>query len=177
MTDAPRWASLDDGERVVWTGRPVAYGFLRGYLLTVVLLALAGVTVVHWQWSDLAVRWLPAGSLVALALLVYGQTVLSRRSLAYLVTNEAVYVRRGVLRRSVTDLRLDRIGDTSIGRSLLGRLFSYGHVELDAASTEGVDLVLEYVATPEEVLDHVSEGKAGTTGPLGPDPGSTSRQP
>lgn len=175
MTDAPRWASLDDGERVVWSGRPVAYGFLRGYLLTVLILALAGVTAVHWQWSDLVVRWIPAGALVALAVLVYVQTALSRRSMAYLVTNEAVYVRRGLVRRSVTSLRIDRVGTTTANHSLLGRLFSYGHVELDAASTEGVDLVLEYVADPEAVLDHVSEGKAGTTGPLGPDAGSPSR--
>jgi membrane protein YdbS with pleckstrin-like domain len=176
MTDAPSWVTLSDHEEVVWRGHPVVYHYLGGFLLAAGLLAGAAAAAALWQWASVAPRWIPAGALGALGLLVGLQTLVSRRTIQYLVTTEEVYVKRGLLSREVKNLRLDRVQNSSFKQTLSGRLFSYGDVELDTAGSEDTEIVMRHVANPEAVLGHVSEGMASNSGPsLGRHAGSPNR--
>lgn len=175
MTDAPGWVTLSDGEEVVWHGHPVVYHYLGGFALAVGLLALAGATAVLWQWPALAPRWLPAGALAALGVLVAAESEVSRRTIDYLITTREVYVKRGLLSRSVTSLRLDRVQNSSFSQSLTGRLLSYGTVELDTAGGDESEIVMDHVGDPEKVLGYVSEGMAESGArTLGPHAGNPS---
>lgn len=165
MTDTPGWATMTEGETVVWRGHPVVYHYLPGLLLSAGLLALGAWTLVSWPWPDLVAAWLPAASIAALGALVGLDRLVSRWTVQYLVTSEEVYVRRGLVSRSVTSLRLDRVQNSSFSQSLTGRLLSYGDVELDTAGGDGTEVVLENVPAPETVLGYVSQGMSNPRGP------------
>lgn len=157
MSDAPGWVTLTEGETVVWRGNPVVYHYLHGFLLALALFGVAAAVAVFWPFASVATGWIPAAIVVAVGVLVALRTLLAWRSVQYVVTTEEVYVRRGLVSRTVTNLRMDRIQNTSFTQSLGGRLFSYGDVEIDTAGSEGTEVVLRNVGDPEDVLGYISE--------------------
>lgn len=96
--------------------------------LTLLALALAGLwLIVAW------IRW---------------------SSASLTVTDQRVLLESGILNRTSKVIPLNRIQDVSTRESLLGRLFGYGTVEIDAAGLEGSE-VLDHVPSPEVVRDQV----------------------
>lgn len=161
MTDAPGWATLADDESVIWLGRPVIYHFLDGLLGGFLLVAIAAVVGFFWP-ADLVVAGVVSGVVVAaviagLGVLTALWTLVDRWRITYLVTTQQVYVKRGLLSRTVKNLRVEQIQNASFTESLLGRLFSYGDVHIDTAGSEGPEVVLRNVANPDEVLGHISQ--------------------
>lgn len=157
MSDVPGWATLSEGESVVWTGRPVIYHFLDGLVVAAVLLAIAAAAYLFWPAGTGGVPAIvPAAVLAGVAVLSAVWTLLERWRITYLVTTHQVYVKRGLISRTVKNLHVDQIQNTSFTESLLGRLFSYGHVRIDTAGSEGAEIVLRNVANPDEVLGLIS---------------------
>jgi uncharacterized membrane protein YdbT with pleckstrin-like domain len=63
------------------------------------------------------------------------------RFTTYTITDRRVLVSRGVLSRYTESISLDRIQDTSVTQSLLGRLFRAGNVEIESAGRDGAELI------------------------------------
>ena len=97
---------------------------------------------------------------VALAVASY----LRVRAVEYLITSTELYRKRGLLSRSVRNLRLDRVQDSGFEQGALQRLLGYGTVRVSTAGGGGVEMRFRAVADPEAVnaritrqLDRVRE--------------------
>jgi len=91
--------------------------------------------------------------------LVVGGTVLwavgawlVRLTATLTVTNQRVIQEEGVLRRSSNVIPVDRIQDISIKQSVVGRLLSYGDIEIDTAGVIA-NQVFTYLPEPEQLRD------------------------
>ena len=146
---ASDWVHLTGEERVLWAGTPSLYPAIPVFAMAFVL-SLLGV----WLFREGS---LPVGpSWIALVLVPVGALVavwayLSRWSTRYVFTTKAVYEKRGVLSRTVTQIRFDRVQNTAFEQSLVERGLSYGDIEVYTAGTGGVNLSLRDVPDPKRV--------------------------
>ena len=161
MTDAPDWVTLTDGESVVWSGRRTLWAYADRLLLAAVA-AVAGVALplaspLRVDPVTVTVATVPSalGGL-GVAVVLVGWALLGRASVRYLVTDEEVYVKRGLLSRTVRNLRLEQVQNTSFSQSLLGRVLSYGDVRFDTAGGGGSEVTFRAVPDPRTVLATVT---------------------
>lgn len=70
------------------------------------------------------------------------------------ITDQRVMLDRGVLSRSSKIVPIDRVQDVSTRQSILGRILGYGTVEIDAAGSQGAEL-LDHVPDPNHFRDEV----------------------
>ena len=94
---------------------------------------------------------------VAIGISFITRAYLSHWSVYYILTTEEVYKKTGLLSRSVINIRLDRIQNTSFTQSFIERIMKYGTIEIDTAGTGGTELVLYAVPKPEEVNGQLTE--------------------
>jgi uncharacterized membrane protein YdbT with pleckstrin-like domain len=146
---ASEWVHLTGDERVLWAGTPSLYPVLP----TIALALAAGVFGV-WLHRDASVPFVPswiALALVPIGALVVAWAYLSRWSTRYVFTTKAVYEKRGLLSRTVTQVRFDRVQNTAFEQSLIERSLSYGDIDIYTAGTGGVNLSLRDVPDPKRV--------------------------
>ena len=74
----------------------------------------------------------------------------------YVLTTEELYRKRGLVSRTVTNLRLERVQDTTFSQSALGRALSYGDVHVETASGGGPEITFGGVADPEAVVGEIT---------------------
>lgn len=168
MPYAPKWATLTEGEEVVWNGGPSA-AQLVGSLFWALALVVVGLLVASLGpaqlsgpalalYDELERALTAAGFVIAtVGLLVALVAYLRYESVEYLVTTEELYVKRGFVSRSVRNLRLDRVQDTGFTQSGIQRLLGYGNVHVSTAGGSGVELVFENVPDPAAVNGIVAE--------------------
>lgn len=168
MTRVPEWATLTEGEEVVWAGGPSGTVLARSLLWAVVLVVL-GLLVASLgpaqlsgpalaAYGDIQRILRGAGFVIAVVGLLVGLVAYLRyESVEYLVTTEELYVKRGFVSRSVRNLRLDRVQDTGFTQSTVQRLLGYGDVHVSTAGGSGVELVFENVPDPTVVNGIVTE--------------------
>ncbi|GGL59855.1 PH domain-containing protein [Halocalculus aciditolerans] len=151
---------LGDGETVVWVGRPRWTVALPAVAVGLVLALAAGV--VAWRTGF----W-PLYAVVPFGLALAGWREVARRGVQYAVTDRAVYVKRGVLGRRVTQVTLDTVQNSSSRQSVSGSLFGYGTVHVAVAG--GADLAFDRVDDPSGVRRLLDDQLQQTSGEL---PGS-----
>ena len=97
-------------------------------VLTIGALAVAGlwIIVTWWQWA----------------------------SASFTITDQRVLLMSGVISRTTKVIALDRVQDVSTRQTVLGRIFGYGTVEIDAAGASGAE-VLDHVPAPSDFRDEV----------------------
>jgi len=164
MADAPGWVTLTEGEEVVWQGRPTTYRYV-GELLTALVLVVIGVAVwvVVGAGSVFGVTIpaaVPVGIIgaviVLLGLAKAANTLLEWWSIRYLITSKEVYTKRGVVSRTVKNLPLDQVQNTSFTQSALGRLLSHGHVYIETAGSGRTEMAFRAVPNPGDVVEHIT---------------------
>lgn len=165
MTDVPEWVTLTEGEKVLWQGRPKLYAYL-GNAVTPVVLILIGIGLWMVATGSLALGVsLPEGvpvGLIGLAIVavgVYGivHAVLQWWSVRYVITSQEIYRKDGVLSRRVSNVRMDRVHNTSFSQSLLGRLLGHGTVHVDTAGGGLPEVTFQHVPDPEEVVSYLTQ--------------------
>ena len=147
--ESSEWVHLTGDERVLWAGTPSLYPAIPTIALGFVL-SFLGV----WLYRDVSLPLVPAWA--ALALVPVGALVavwayLSRWSTRYVFTTKTVYEKRGLLSRTVTQVRFDRVQNTAFEQSLVERSLSYGDIDVYTAGTGGVNLSLRDVPDPKRV--------------------------
>lgn len=160
--EAADWLHLTENEEVQWTGRPSRFTIVVPVVGGMVL-AFAGIALAFWlrphaEASVLpgVVGYLPLGlSLVGLGWA--GTVYLDWLRLLYVVTDEVIYVKHGLVSRDVTQIRLERVQNTSFDQSLLERILRFGDVRIYTAGTGTEDLVFENVSNPERVCQLLTE--------------------
>lgn len=110
--------------------------------------------------------------IVALALLWLIVVWISWQSISYTLTDQRITIEKGVFSRQEKIIPIDRVQDCTTRQSLIGRMFGYGRVEVDAAGAQGAE-VLEYLPNPGVFRDQVfvqSERRRGGGTPAAPAP-------
>ena len=142
MAESFEWMSLDPNEEVVWTGRPRLHVVLW---VAVPALAVPGVLVVVWQ--TLLAAFVGMLAWVTITALAYVFVT----NIDYVVSTKYVYAKRGVLGRSVTQLGLHNIQDTTLSQGIFGTYSGYGTVSFSTAGGEGTTLSFHVVDDPSSV--------------------------
>lgn len=160
----PEWAPATADETVVWQGQPRRRIVLQGLAIGLVgALVVAGGAVAAITAEVSPTLALSIGvPLAVVAMAIPTASVgLWRWSTSYLLTDEALYHRTGVLSLRVTELRLGKIQNTSYSQGVLGTVFDHGDVSVDTAGSEGSELVLRALEGPQHVHQRIAELSGG----------------
>jgi membrane protein YdbS with pleckstrin-like domain len=132
---------MDDGERVEWVGEPELVSRATGLFTGLLLLPVLG-----------------------LGLLILVPTYLQVKHTDYVVTNQSLYAKRGVLSTNIQSLELDRIQNTQFDQSFVEKLLNYGTVGVSTAGSHGLEMTFDAIGDAEEVRDLVRELAKDYTG-------------
>jgi len=85
---------------------------------------------------------------------------------AYTLTDQRIRIETGVFGRQSKMIPIDRVQDCTTKQSLIGRMLGYGRVEVDAAGSQGAE-VLDHLPNPAVFRDQVfvQSEKRRTGGP------------
>ncbi|WP_049924509.1 PH domain-containing protein [Halopiger djelfimassiliensis] len=160
----PDWFHISDGEEVVWESRPHPVAMGTGVPVGIGV-ALAGFAIAGWSATDGVGPLTIVGLLVALV----GTAVVLARYLVwtntrYVITSAELYKKRGIVSRRVTQFRHDRIQNTSLSQTALGRLLGYGDLTVFTAGSGDPELTFERVPDPEQASQLLSDQLAETPG-------------
>lgn len=148
---------MHESEQLIWRGHPSARGSIGWYLkwgfLALLPVIIAGIFkandrgtgMAYWKWVVL--------SLVLLALVVVID-VLRRAAIDYVVTNQRIRIRRGILSRREQSTLIERVQNVNTSQSLLERLLGVGTVDFDTAGTEAKEASFRFagVANPHDLV-------------------------
>jgi uncharacterized membrane protein YdbT with pleckstrin-like domain len=125
---------LQPNETIVFRAHPSRIGLVP-YLLLAVVAAVGGVLAYQHAYNAAV---LVAGGIVVLALLMALVGLVRLRSNEYILTTHRLIEQYGILSKRSVDSYLSKINNVEHSQSLWGRIFSYGDVEVDTASKDGV---------------------------------------
>lgn len=127
MSDSFDWLTLEEDAEVLWSGRAHPATLYMAYALGIVLIpVLVGIPYLLWA----RMRY---------------------RTTEYVLTDQHLYTRRGVVSRSVEHVDLERVQDTSYNQSVIGARFGYGTVSVETEDHVAVAPRLKSVQDPAEV--------------------------
>lgn len=155
---------LEDDETIQWLGRPRTTVILPSVAVGLLLVAVGAGAAVELG-SPLALL------LVPVAVTIPAVHYLVVANIQYVVTDQAIYAKRGVLGRYVTQANLGTVQNSSYSQDVTGSLFGYGTVEFEIAG--GGDLAFRDIRNPRPVralVDRAAgrrdgldgDGRAGT---------------
>jgi uncharacterized membrane protein YdbT with pleckstrin-like domain len=122
------WTNLDSDEQVLWEGQPRLKSIIPALIIGVPMIAFAG-----------------------LGLLVMAGAYLNVKNTSFLVTNEGLYRKTGILSRSVQKIGFDKVQNISFSQGILGNYFGYGNIEVSTAGGSGVEMRFNSIDNPREV--------------------------
>jgi uncharacterized membrane protein YdbT with pleckstrin-like domain len=154
---------LHPGEQVVFEGHP-SWRALLSFYIGGVAAALAVAVVVGLLAGFLA--FLIAGVVLVGCVLVFG--LVKRTATIYLVSNQRLYIRRGLLAKRVQQTRIDRVQNVNTEQSFRERALRVGTVDFDTAGTDDSEFRFVGIADPGQVLDAVDRAqREASAGPPG----------
>ncbi len=80
-----------------------------------------------------------------------------RLATTYIVTDERLHIRRGLLARHVQETRIDRVQNVNTNQSVFQRVLQIGDVDFDTAGTDDSEFAFRGVAQPESVVQAVDK--------------------
>lgn len=140
--------SADPSESSLWQGRPSQWTNLPR-IIAASLLA-AAVAAAAWFWQ---LPWLAAGILLPAGWAA--AAILRVRCVLYELSDQRLRFSRGVFNRSVDELELYRIKDSSVFQPLLLRIVGCGHVLLETSDRSEAQVRLTAVHDPLAVREHL----------------------
>jgi uncharacterized membrane protein YdbT with pleckstrin-like domain len=133
------WLSLDQDEEVVWSGQP--------RMKSIIPALIVGIPM----------------SIVGIGIVIIVAAYLNVKNTDYVVTNEGLYVKKGILSRSVQKIGFDKVQNISFSQGILGTQFGYGNIEISTAGGSGVEMRFRSIQEPKKVQETINsltkEGK------------------
>ncbi|MGM0591140.1 MAG: PH domain-containing protein [Halobacteriota archaeon] len=133
--EVPEWLSLDDDEEIQWLGEPVPVSIVGtavwGVILTVVLIGF-------------------------LILLFLPLTWLGIKNTDYVVTNKALYVKKGVMSTNIESVGLDKIQNTEYSQSFWGTQFDFGSIDISTAGSSGAEISFQNIKNAGRVRETIT---------------------
>jgi uncharacterized membrane protein YdbT with pleckstrin-like domain len=138
---------LHPGEDVVYEGHPTWRALLTFYLGGIVVAVLVAVVVALVASVVVGVLC----GVAVLAIVLVGGFV-KRMGTTYMVSNQRLYIRRGILAKHVQQTRIDRVQNVNTNQGLLERVMRFGTVDFDTAGTDDSDFRFVGIASPDRVV-------------------------
>lgn len=145
---------LAQGETLLFEGHPSWRSILAFYLKGLVIAVIVGA--IAYFATGKKVGWGVAGLLAVLAVVVLAGLI-KRIATSYKVSDQRLWIRHGILSRSVQETRLTRVQGVNTHQSLLQRILQVGTVEFDTAASDDFDYSFVGVADPETISHRVDE--------------------
>jgi uncharacterized membrane protein YdbT with pleckstrin-like domain len=145
---------LHPGEEIVFEGHPSWRGVLSFYVYGVIAAVVLGIVVGLIAGSVI-------GSIVAvvgIAAVIVGGLV-KRIATHYVVTNQRLRIRRGIISKSVQQTRIDRVQNVNTDQRLVDRILRVGTVDFATAGTDDSDFTFRGIANPDEVVAAVDRAQ------------------
>jgi uncharacterized membrane protein YdbT with pleckstrin-like domain len=139
---------LHEGETVLFEGRPSWRSILGFYIVGVLVsAAIAAVTALVDKTGTGIVVF------VVLAAIVLLIGYLRRLSTNYVISDERLWIRHGLLSRRTQETRLTRVQNVNTDQSVLQRMLRVGTVDFDTAGSDApeADFAFRGVGDPAEV--------------------------
>jgi len=134
------WLTLDDDEAVIWAGEPHFYSIVPALIFGVPLvLVLIGIPIVVGSY-------------------------LSRENTVYLLTNEGLYHKSGILSRDVQKIEFEKVQNTAFSQGPLGNYVGYGNVDISTAGGDSVEMRFRAVPDPKAVQGTIKQEIRKTRG-------------
>ena len=92
---------------------------------------------------------------VVLLVLVVLVGIIRRWATDYMVSNQRLYIRRGILSKRVQQTRVDRIQNVNTNQSIRERVLRVGTVDFDTAGTDDSDFRFIGISNPVRVAEAV----------------------
>lgn len=148
---APSWVVLSGLERVVWVGRRSLKSMLKTVFATIILFLLG---IGFFVFFPLIEPWIEeklspiieipmiflrlgiSGILVLFGLVLLLKIMIVRISNEYVLTTKELYIKKGIISRSISTIDLNWIKGVEIKQSIAGRLLNYGDLEIVAPGAD-----------------------------------------
>ncbi|HET6547708.1 MAG TPA: PH domain-containing protein [Solirubrobacter sp.] len=153
---------LHPDEVVVFEGHPSWRAVLSFYIGGV-----AGALVIG------AILFFAVGALlgvvvaVALIALVILAGLIKRTATDYMVSNQRLYIRRGILSKNVQQTRIDRVQNVNTAQSFRERVLRVGTVDFDTAGTDDSEFRFVGVSDPGRIAGVVDRAQREAGRPAG----------
>ena len=145
---------LHPGEEVVFEGHPSWRALLAFYLSGIVGAALIAAIVALAASVGLGVI---VGVVLIAAVIVVG--FVRRMATTYMVSNQRLYIRRGILSKRIQQTRIDRVQNVNTAQSLIQRILRVGTVDFDTAGTDDSDFTFHGLSNPSRVVAAVDRAQ------------------
>ena len=145
---------LHPGEEVVFEGHPSWRALLAFYLSGIVGAALIAAIVALAASVGLGVI---VGVVLIAAVILVG--FVRRMATTYMVSNQRLYIRRGILSKRVQQTRIDRVQNVNTDQSLMERVLRVGTVDFDTAGTDDSDFTFVGLSNPSRVVAAVDRAQ------------------
>jgi uncharacterized membrane protein YdbT with pleckstrin-like domain len=145
---------LHPGEEIVFEGHPSWRGVLSFYLKGLLIALVIGVIV-----------WFAAsnGAGIATFVVIFAIAVLvgfvMRMGTHYVITNQRLRIRRGILAKRIQQTSIDRIQNVNTDQSFIDRVLRVGSVDFDTAGTDDSDFTFRGVAEPSDIVAAVDRAQ------------------
>ena len=141
---------LHPDEVVVFEGHPswraVLSFYIGGFAGAIVIGAIVALA------ASLALGIVVGVVLIALVIVA---GLIKRTANDYMVSNQRLYIRRGILSKRVQQTRVDRIQNVSTNQRFRDRLLRVGTVDFDTAGTDDSDFRFVGIGNPGRVAEAV----------------------
>ena len=156
LSTTPDWFHLSDVDDVVWESRP--HPIAMGTRLPIGLgLVFAGLLVVGWSMPETGIAFAIGVVVTLVGILLALARYLVWTNTRYVITADELYKKRGIVSRDVTQFRLDRVQNTSLEQSAIGRVLGYGTLIVYTAGSGDPELTFEKVPRPEQASSLLSD--------------------
>src|SRR3954462_36029 len=152
---------LHPGEEIVFDGHPSWRATLGFYVVGFVAAVAAGIVAGIAAGNGIGVT----GGVVALAIVLVAGFV-RRVGTHYMVTNQRLRIRRGILARRVQQTQLDRVQNVNTDQSVFERVLRIGTVDFDTAGTDDSDFTFRGIAEPADVVAAVDRAQRAASARL-----------
>jgi uncharacterized membrane protein YdbT with pleckstrin-like domain len=149
---------LLEGETVLWHGRPswrsmVAF-YIKWGLIALIPGVVAQIISTEGGVNARTTTFWPITVVLLLIVLLVGWII--RFGTRYIVTDQRIYIRRGILTRHERSTHRDRIQNVNTDQGFFQRLLSVGNVDFDTAGGDDFNFVFVGINDPGNLVRLVS---------------------
>lgn len=150
-----QWLVLSRDESILWWGQPSYIPHLPFMLVGVLTVVLGPILM--YQFPDmvgnLGLLAIPAG------IIVFVVEYLKVITKFYVVTDDKVIRKRGIIRRDTIELRYENVEHVNALQSVFERLLGFGDISLASAGTSYNEVYLDNVREPRTVAQEITQQK------------------
>ena len=128
---------------------------LSGHIAGIVLMIVATLMVSFFLAAAAPMAWLIGGALVTIQGLVLLAEWIKLRSTSYTVTNQRVQIEKGIFAKSVEEIDLRYVEDSTFGQNVMERILGIGSVTLLSSDKTTPKYVLRSVRDPRGLREMI----------------------